>query len=101
MTFQITLYDGEWERTVAEKSVANQLRQWFPRTRKDKKKGVEPNRVEFNTPEDGVLISALFTLNKEAVYFDDEELRVDKIYRCFCAMGPEYESMIEVTVSEK
>jgi hypothetical protein len=98
MTYQITLYDGEWDKTVSEKTVQGLLRQWFPRSRSERRQGSKPYQLTFQPVEISVLVSAELTVYQDSDYFDgDEELVTDKLYRCFYSIGPEYESMVEIT----
>ena len=92
MIYQILLYDGNWEKKISEKTVGNLLKQWFPRSRIELRQGLATYAIEFQTPEEGVLVSAEF------ITVGDSELVADKLYRCLYSLCPEYESMVEVNV---
>lgn len=100
MTYQITLHDGDWKHKVTERSVRNQIRQHFPRSRSQKERDLDTHTICFNTPDEGVLISAELTLDERSIYRNDEELCCDKLYTCFYALEPEYESMVEITLEK-
>ena len=91
MTYQITLYPGEWEKKINEKTVRSLLRRNFPQTQQDRQQGLPTHFVEFQDNED-CLIAAEVSIVED----NDRELTADKLFKCFYLFKPEYESMVDI-----
>ena len=90
MIYQITLYDGGWEKLPTEKAVKNLMRHRF--------KDSQNIQFQGHDEESGAIV---IEVELPDSYFNDywreQELVTDRLYRCFYSLGPEYESMVEIT----
>ena len=101
MIYQILLYNGAWDRKISKTLVRSllQKRVYCP-VSSPKRWYAKPDQIEFQSvEEDNVLLSVevIFHLTDDR----DCELIRDQFYDRLYELGPEYESMVEVTLTQE
>ena len=81
MIYQVTLYEGNWNKKVSEKIVWQLLRK-------------RARSIQFYEPDEDVKLS--FEIDVVMPMYRDCECVRDRLYRSLYRLGPEYESMVEV-----
>lgn len=94
MIFQVTLYEGRWTKKVSEKSVRQLLKKRFYCSTFNVRQWSQSDGIVFQLTDSDVLHLVEFHISGDM----DHELIIDELYHRFCSLGPEYESMIEVSV---
>lgn len=96
MIFQVTLYEGNWNKLPSTQIVQRLLKKRYYCSTNDINSWTRPSEVTFQCTDSDVLYLAEFSLR---ILDDmDYELVIDELYSRFYGLGPEYESMVEVTL---
>ena len=93
MIFQVTLYEGNWNKLPSTQIVQRLLKKRYYCSTNDINSWTRPDNIIISSDSD---ITAEFSLR---ILDDmDYELVIDELYSRFYGLGPEYESMVEITV---
>ena len=87
MIYQVILYEGKWDKKISEKSVIKLLCHHFHQLKESE------SSIQFQESEEGLYV--------EVRLIDDWREPgpvVDRLYRCFYTLEPEYETMVEVNI---